>query len=280
MRRTTLCRPLSFVLCAALLGSSGCVFHFGDFHAGTADIFGQSVSTSDGVITVDGTKLPFNRWVDVTADLAGTEKVELGTASDTIRVSGAAGTTATLKAHLYSEIEGDGKGVFENGRLVARSQGNGVVFINAIEGTVPAGLALTVESGTGSIEVSALSGDRSVDLSNGTGDIALRRSSTGAVKAETGTGDILIEEGTAPSLTATSGTGSVALSRCHSPEVTVDEGTGDATLTGCECGAVEISSGTGDLVLDAGKYDRVHFSSGTGDLTQRNGVMVGSLKED
>jgi len=298
MRRTSLlCRLSSLAVLTALLAGTGCVAHFGNWSGGSSDIFGQSVSEREGVLTVDGTPLKFERWVDVSADLAGGSKLELGTASDAIRVNGVAGTTATLKARLYSEIEGDGKAVIENGRLVARSQGGGKVFINAIEGTVPAGLALDVQSGTGPIEVSALSGEANLYASSGTNTVRLRGCKTGPIKIdsgtgdvrletvttttlgiENGTGDVFVEDTSAASANIESGTGDITLTRCKVTGVTeLSSGTGDTSLTGCELTTLKCASGTGDLTLDGGKLDRVEFSSGTGDLTQRNGVVIGSL---
>ncbi|HTE07053.1 MAG TPA: DUF4097 family beta strand repeat-containing protein [Planctomycetota bacterium] len=299
MRRTSLTTRLpSLALAAALLAGSGCVMHFGNWHESTSDIWGQSVSTDEGKLSVDGTLLPFDRWVDVTADLSGAAGVELATASDTIRVAGAAGTTATLKARLWSEIEGDGTAVFEGGRLLARSQGGGKVFINAIEGSIPAALALRAQSGTGMLDVSALAGDACVDLESGTGDVALRDSRVGEVTLHSGTGDKLLkgvtgtafgidggtgdarlDDSTADSIHVKSGTGDAFLTGCHAPEAWVESGTGDVSLARCELGRSRVHSGTGDLLLDGGKLDDIEFDSGTGDLVQRGGVVIGSYRE-
>ncbi len=300
MRLTTpLSRLSSLVVLGSLLAGSGCVLHLGNWSDDSSEIFGHSVSGHDGVLTVDGTRLPFNRWVDMSAEYAGTETLELGTASDAIRVSGVPGSTVTLRARLYSEIEGDGTAVLEHGRLVARSQGGGKVFINAIEGTVPEGTALNVRSGTGEIEVSALAGEAALSMSDGTGTMTLhdctagpimldggtgdshvQRIVAGTVNAHSGTGDVVIEDLTATLVGIEIGTGDVSLARCHATRITLDAGTGDTSMTGCEAGVLKCESGTGDLVLDGGKYEDVRFSSGTGDLTQHNSVAIGSLKVD
>jgi hypothetical protein len=297
MGRTTLrSRSLSLLAAAALLaGTSSCVFRIGGW-GDSSDVFGHSVSSDDGVLTVDGTPLPFDRWVEVSLDLASVPQLELGTATDVIRIQGVAGTTATLKARLYSEIEGDGAALIESGRLVARSQGGGKVFINAIDGSVPAAIGLKLTSGTGAIDVSALAGTAPVSVDDGTGNATLRGSATGELKVSMGTGDLRVEDGEAPSLTVETGTGDVHLVRLKSSQSSIESGTGAVSLTGCELGTVRFESGTGSMRIDGGRLgtvrfesgtgglhvesgdlESVRFESGTGDITQSKGAMIGSI---
>lgn len=277
MRLASIFSPLlTLALAAALLSTSACSSHFGSWQSSSTSVFGQSVSDENGVLKLNGTQLPFSRWVDVSLEVGAQAALELGTATDAIRVTGVAGTTAALRVQIHSEQEGDGDAVLKDGRLVATSTGGREVFINAIEGTLPATAELKLVSGTGEVQADSLSA-AALQVSVGTGALTLRDCNTGSIKVKSGTGDITITQGASPSLDVESGTGSVSLSDWMGAEVSLTTGTGGLSLTRCSVEDLHCKSGTGDLLLDGGKLVRVDFTGGTGHVTQRNDAQVGSL---
>jgi DUF4097 and DUF4098 domain-containing protein YvlB len=125
--------------------------------------------------------------------------------------------------------------------------------------TVPATTRVEARSGSGDLEVAALTGP--VDVSTGSGDIRVARIRT-AVAAHTGSGDITLE-GAASARTST-GSGNVNASGIRG-DLDARSGSGDITAVQQGKGEVDISTGSGDIEL-TGATGPVHVRAASGDI--------------
>lgn len=278
-----------------LVCTTGCMVRIGGW-GGETNVDG--VSVRDGVIYYEGTELPFDRWVDVTADMGSATDADISTATGEISLNGVPGNSVSLQVHLHSEFENDGDVRFANGKLEA-VEGEGKVYINAVRGTIPEDVSVHLATGTGSISLNDMKGKRVLRLDSGTGPVAIGSSTADKIRVamgtdeiritdtsaeridvETGTGDLRITGGGAGTLEVDTGTGEVYLTNARFDAVVVDSGTGDVVLKECNAGRIEVDSGTGDLILRGGRCDTVELDSGTGDLRIRDGATVGATHEN
>ncbi|HEX5009175.1 MAG TPA: DUF4097 family beta strand repeat-containing protein [Planctomycetota bacterium] len=241
----------------------------------TCTVDGQSVRVSDdGVVEVDGVELHHQRWVDVTAALGDGQLFHASTASGPIELHGVDGP-GQLSVLLHSEIEGDGSVVLEDGKLEARD-GQGKVFLDAVRGSLPRTLELSLSSGIGQIELRDFGGGPHIQVENGTGEVLVADCSAPAVELKSGTGDVRVERGQVDRFQASIGTSDLTCQGGHFGDADVQSGTGDVSFLRCEIGHLQASAGTGDVILDGGSVDRLNHELGTGGLQLRGGVRIGS----
>jgi hypothetical protein len=274
-------KPLC-VAALALIAAAGCSISVDGWSSSSSSIWGHDIEEHDGYLVVDRVRLDYERWDEVELSTADIGVMTIGTASDAVRLAGADGAhgrTARLRVHVYSELDGDGTIAFRDGRLMAVSE-RGKVFINSVDGTIPADLDLAVATGTGSISLSGVAQDKQLTISTGTGDMRLEDVAPARLSVETGTGDLRVKGGGAQTLVVESGTGDVRLSGGRWGEVRVNSGTGDLFLEDCTTNDARLSSGTGDLILDGGTCGKVSIDSGTGDLSKRGGAEVRAVSKD
>lgn len=237
------------------------------------DVFGLEVVDTGGVVEVDGTPVPFARWEPVTLDLVDVTTLRVATATGAITLEGAAGDVATLECEVLSEHEDDGRVVVDDGRLVARSDA-GAVVVNAVRGSVPARLALSVTTGSGPVTLSGLDTGGAVDVESGTSDVEIRDGSSGSLAVVDGIGATAVRRWTTGRLEAEAGTSDVRLDVVEAESVDVTAGNGDVTLDGCRLGEARLELGTGDLrVVDTICSGLLSCTAGTGDVDLRGGVL-------
>lgn len=234
----------------------------------------RNVNSSDEGLHVDGVLLRHSRWVDVEHDFSGIDTLVLHTATGPVELSGAPAGSALLRALVWSEHEGEGEVVIEEGRLRVNPTGAGKVFLNEIGGSVPAGLSLDVATGTAKVSLAGVAHETDLRAVTGTGEIEVTDVSAASIRLETGTAAIRVTGGGSGRLDLDSGTGDVFVVAGKHDKVLIDTGTGDVEITDVSIGRLEFDSGTGDLLLDGGKVENISLSFGTGELTLRNGATV------
>lgn len=128
------------------------------------------------------------------------------------------------------------------------------------EVTVPAGVAVQGESGSGDVELSRVG---TVDLRLGSGDMRLA-GATGTVGLETGSGDIEVSEASA-AVRLRTGSGDIAARRLGGA-VDAESGSGDVTVELDKPASARANANSGDvtMVVPAGSY-RVRSNTGSGD---------------
>ena len=241
----------------------------------TSYVEGREVQVDeDGVVTIDDVELHYQRWVDVAVTADQGSIFRASTASGPIDLHGVEGAGA-ISVLLHIEYEGDGRVSLDGGKLIA--QGNhGEVFIDAVRGSLPRTLELSLSSGIGEIALRDFGGGPLIKVENGTGAVSLADCSAPAVELNSGTGDVRVEGGTAERLEVDVGTSEVYCKGAHIGTAAINSGTGDLSFVGCEIGRLKASAGTGDVIIDGGRVDRVEHDLGTGDLQVRGGAQIGA----
>ncbi len=260
-----------------------CVIHvggpdglsFGGWSGGTTStvVDGRDVTERDGVLSVEGRELHHARWVDVALPAGSCETLQLSTATGPVNVGGQPGD-GTLRVRLWSEVHGDGTVTVQHGRLVARGS-HGEVLVNEVAGSVPHGMSLRADSGTGAIILHALQSADHLEVESGTGEVRLTGCTSTRIFVEAGTSDVQVRGGQAERVDLNSGTGEVCLSGGRFGDVRVGTGTGDVSVEDCTVQKLQASSGTGDLVVHGGRVEEFHHELGTGEIHLRGGVRVG-----
>ena len=240
----------------------------------TSTVDGQSVRVSDGVVNVDGVALHHQRWVDVPVALGNGQLFHASTASGPIDVHGVDGP-GSLSVLLYSEFEGDGSVVVDDGRLEGHSE-RGKVFVDAVRGSLPRTLELSLSSGIGQITLRDFGGGPHIQVENGTGEMLLADCSAPELELKSGTGDVRVERGQVDRFQVSVGTSELTCQSGHFGDADVRAGTGDLSFVRCEIGHLQATAGTGDVILDGGSVERLNHELGTGDLQLRGGVRIGS----
>lgn len=241
----------------------------------TCCVDGESVRVSDdGVVTVDGVTLHHQRWVDVTVALGEGQLFQASTASGPIDVHGVDGP-GQLSVLLHSEFEGDGSVVVDGGRLQAQGT-QGKVFLDAVRGSLPRAVELSLSSGIGQIQLRDFGGGPHIQVENGTGETLVADCSAPSLELKSGTGDIRVERGQVDRFQANVGTSELTCQGGHFGDAEVQAGTGDVSFLQCEIGHLQASAGTGDVIVDGGSVDRLNHELGTGELQLRGGVRIGS----
>lgn len=154
--------------------------------------------------------------------------------------------------------------------------------------TVPNGLDIEMNSGTGSLQISGVEAD--LDANTGTGDIDISdmegrfdvNSGTGRLELEnvkgkfdlnSGTSDVIVMNGEGK-FDANSGTGDVKFKQVQpTGHSTLNSGTGDVKfiVSGKITGDLDINSGTGDAILD---FDGQKIE---GDFEMKCGIRSGRI---
>lgn len=104
---------------------------------------------------------------------------------------------------------------------------------------------LSLESGTGDVYVSGLSG--SVRISGGSGDITL------------------VDVNAITNVKA--GSGEVSLNRVAGDAIKLSAGSGDIDIVDCRTDAYSSDSGSGDVIINGGYLSRINVRTGSGDVS-------------
>jgi hypothetical protein len=265
-------RPSRFV--PLLLALSACGF------LENVEFDGVSVNDDAGGVSVDGVPLPHARWepLDVQAD-AGT--LQLWCATRELRVTTAApGEPARLEVQLFSQVEGEGRPAFEGGKLVAQPTGTGRVLANGVRGTIPAGVRLETNSGTGLASVKAPHGLAGLQAHNGTGDLEVSGGPLGDVRIKNGTGSSTLAGAQAGTVVLELGTGGLSVVGLACAVLEADSGTGDLDLSGLSCERLDLELGTANVRLTDCTAARTHIQAGTGDVIQAGQTDLGQAEFD
>ncbi len=246
----------------------------------TVTVFGMSFEDDGQRVTLNGVELPHARWETVTLAPAADAAWEIATGTGPISLTASDSATATLDVEILSELEGDGEVVVEGGRLVSRSADGYASMINAVRGTLPRSLGLTVRSGTGPIALGGFRSDHSLRAETGTSAIEVRDGESARAHITSGVGSIDMSAWVAADLQIETGTSSITLTDVRTEQTSAVTGTGDVFITSSHLGAARIETGTGDAhLVDSHCAGRLDFTSGIGDLSLEGGA-IGHLSTD
>jgi hypothetical protein len=174
----------------------------------------------------------------------------------------------------------------DNIELELRKSGGTAVLVSTLRGrvfsffdgdrrinltvTVPKGMALDIDDGSGEMEVQNISAG--VRIKDGSGSLRVEKI-TGNVRIDDGSGELVVD-GIQGNLDIIDGSGDIEV-RNVTGDVSVDDGSGSTTLFRIG-GNVTIDDGSGSLEIDdVGKDVRLkHKGSGSTDITNVRGTVV------
>jgi hypothetical protein len=178
-----------------------------------------------------------------------------------------------------SNFKYDGREV----HVVSRPGGNALTLYADFRVELPAGVAIQVKDGIGTVASSGVRGAQNLDIStgeirvedgegaldadSGSGDVRVVRQK-GNVQVDTGSGDVHLEKVTAARVDIDTGSGDIVLS-ATSGSLQCDTGSGDIVGNGLVLGAtLNADTGSGDVSLsgDFTAVTRMSIDTGSGDV--------------
>lgn len=254
----------------ALIGTA-CVFEIpaGWVHSDHVTWDGREVEERDGVFTVDDIELKHHRWVTVsgTVDDSSGSTIELRTATGTIDVVSSGTASYELDVLLHSEMEGDGEVLLEAGRLVTRSVGDYMLFINEIRGQAPEGVDLRIGSGRGSASISGFAGGREIRMEVGMGGVRAQACKVSTLVIDAGMGEVSVEGVQGRELGLDAGMGNVDLLSVHFDHVDSDVGMGNAQIRDSTIDSLVVDLGMGNLRLIDTVVGHLEADAGMGNVS-------------
>jgi phage baseplate assembly protein gpV len=236
------------------------------------------------------TALGFEKTQVLTLPAEGIAKLEVTAGAGFLRVSGVEGARAVeVKAAIVvtgvgdKDMEGYIKDRVE---LELRKAGNAAVLVGRIRDhgfsfvprdarvdltvTVPKGLAVEIDDGSGELAVSGVAGD--VRIKDGSGSIEVRDIG-GSLWIDDGSGEIEVD-GVQGNVEIIDGSGETDV-RNVAGDLSIDDGSGGTTLRKIG-GSVTVEDGSGSLEIDdVGKDVRIrHKGSGSLDIQNVKGKVI------
>ena len=282
VHRRFLSRAAGALVLAGLLLCSACVINLGGFWDGetNARINGVSIVVRDDRVFADGVELTHRRWESVGGTLDPAGAVKLATATGELTLDGRTGDAWQLEALVFSELAGDGVVGFVDGSLTVTPGAGRKAIIDGVRGTLPAGLAVDVTTGTGTLRLAGFDGGRDLRLQGGTGLIVLKAAQVGVLRVESGTAEIELSDVRGAELDLNTGTGDVLLTDCDFDKAWLESGTADLGLRGGRVGKLEADTGTGDVELRGTRVGHLSVESGTGDVLLAEGATADAISTD
>ncbi len=158
-------------------------------------------------------------------------------------------------------------GAVKSGQLAGTltiDTGSGRVDVAAHEGR------LTVDTGSGDVTVGSARGETSIDT--GSGDVVVRRL-IGNGLVDTGSGDVTVEQVSAGKLSIDTGSGDVIVRDGAASRILADTGSGEVSILGVELEELEADTGSGDVIVRSSlaKATRISADTGSGDVEIHGG---------
>lgn len=129
---------------------------------------------------------------------------------------------------------------------------------------------LSLDTGSGDVTLGSARGETSIDT--GSGDVVVRRL-VGNGKVDTGSGDVVVEKVSAGRIYIDTGSGDVTVRDGSAGRVIADTGSGDVRVVGVELEELEADTGSGDVVIQSSlaQARRITAETGSGDVEIQGG---------
>ena len=176
-------------------------------------------------------------------------EIQGGTIS--IDLKGHSKPQADLQVEYWEYEPGDATIILKKGKISWESKSKKPVSLTRISGSIPEGLNLTIESGTGETKLDAMKGNQSISIDKGTGRTEISNSQFNQLNID-------------------SGTGYVTLINTNISKGSIDTGTGSVNLKNCVIEDALIETGTGNIVIEKSKINKQNFKTGTGKVMTNN----------
>lgn len=124
---------------------------------------------------------------------------------------------------------------------------------------------LVVDTGSGDVVIGATRGETSIDT--GSGDVVVRRL-IGNGLVDTGSGDVIVENVSAGRISVDTGSGNVTVRQGTASRVLADTGSGNVEVLRVELEELEADTGSGDVIVDSSlaQARRIVAETGSGDV--------------
>lgn len=216
----------------------------------TACICSKCGDNCEKGIRVNGVLLKYENSVSISQ---GYEDNSLDIKGGTLSVDliGYSKPQADLKIEYWEYEPGDATILLNKGKISWESKSHKPVSLTSINGNIPEGLNLTIESGTGETKLNSLKGNQSISIDTGTGKTEVSNSQFDKLEIDSGTGSVTVF--------------STSINNCS-----IDTGTGSVSIKNSVIEDAEIETGTGNIILEKSKINKQNFMTGTGKVKAKD----------
>lgn len=160
---------------------------------------------------------------------------------------------------------------------------SGQLLVDTGSGDVVLGSAkgeTTIDTGSGDVIVKRFVGNGSIDT--GSGDVTVQKISAGRIAIDTGSGDVTLQNGVAGKVVADTGSGGVRVIAVELEELAADTGSGNITVQASLAKArrVVAETGSGDIQIKAGPNAEFDIASDQGSGELNVGYADAVLRKD
>lgn len=160
---------------------------------------------------------------------------------------------------------------------------SGQLLVDTGSGDVLVGSAkgeTTIDTGSGDVIVKRFVGNGSIDT--GSGNVTVQKISAGRIAIDTGSGDVTLQDGVAGKVVADTGSGGVRVIAVELEELAADTGSGDITVQASLAKArrVMAETGSGDILIKAGANAQFDLASDQSSGELRVGYADAVLRKE
>ncbi|MDD3050620.1 MAG: DUF4097 family beta strand repeat-containing protein [Candidatus Cloacimonetes bacterium] len=219
-------------------------------------------------------------------------KIDVG--SGTVNVNGNDEGLIDLEVTFFEYEPRDAELSISHGKIEYKTKSDKQISISSITGTVPNGVdlvidtgsgsviltdygkssALMIDTGSGSIKVSNISDVKDVIFDTGSGDIIIENLiSSERLHADTGSGDVIADNvQISERAIFDTGSGVVRINRIMAipGSVTCDTGSGSVYIRDSSIGLLRADTGSGDVIIDNSIIENRDISTGSGEVKDIN----------
>lgn len=173
------------------------------------------------------------------------------------------------KVRIYNERSGSAPILYADLRIALPADSN--VRVRNVVGAVRGGQlegTLTVDTGSGRVEIASYDGTLNVDT--GSGDVVLG-STRGETVVDTGSGDVVIRRLVGNGKVDT-GSGDVVVEKVSAGRLYIDTGSGDVTVRDGSAGRLITETGSGDVRVMSVEIEELEADTGSGDVVVRSSL--------
>jgi len=210
-------------------------------------------------------------------------------------------TTTTYldeRVRIYNERHSSAPVLFTDLRITLPAKSNVAVrnVIGTVRGNGALAGALSVDTGSGNVQIATFEGNLTVDTGSGDVVIGMTRGETsvdtgsgnvvvhrmiGNGTVDTGSGDVLVENVSAGKLAVDTGSGNVTVRQGEVSRLVADTGSGDIRVTNLGLEELTAETGSGNVTIRSPLDQTRHLSAetGSGDVTIESGANASFVIE-
>ncbi len=213
-------------------------------------------------VKVDNVWLRHKRVISFTHS-ADVSKLDVDSHHGEYKLTG--GSEFDLEVTIYEKKENDVFLTFEDGYLKAKSKSGSSCTIGSINGEIPNGINLIIDSGAGNLSLSNFNG-LDVDLDIGAGKVNIDSCSIKNLDIDCGAGSMSFSLLKAQLIDIDCGTGSIKFTDVSAENIKADTGVGSISATDCVAENVDFNTGIGSINTDNCQFKNKDFSTGLGHI--------------